>query len=71
MTSELKIPSVYLRRIVDAYRGEIACGRAPEVALNYAAAIYLQSHPCAPVGETRTLIRAAVTVAGRPTRSQS
>ena len=49
-----------LRKATDAYALEVSLGRTPNVALNYATAIYVQSHPTIQAGDARALIRAAI-----------
>lgn len=49
-----------LRLATDAYAIEIALGRAPDIALNYATAVYVQRHPMIQAWDARALIRAAL-----------
>ncbi|NKB59124.1 MAG: hypothetical protein GKS00_22585 [Alphaproteobacteria bacterium] len=49
-----------LRKATDAYALEVSLGRTPNVALNYAAAVYVQSHPTIQAGDARAMIRAAI-----------
>lgn len=49
-----------LRLAADAYAIEVALGRAPMVALNYATAVYVQRHPLIQAADARALIRAAI-----------
>ena len=49
-----------LRQAADAYAVEVASGRAPTMALNYATAVYVQRHPLIQAADARALIRAAI-----------
>jgi hypothetical protein len=49
-----------VRYATDAYAIEIALGRTPNVALNYATAVYVERHPLIQAGDARALIRAAI-----------
>ena len=49
-----------LRHATDAYAIEIAMGRTPYVALNYATAVYVECHPQIQAGDARDLVRAAI-----------
>ena len=49
-----------LRLATDAYAIEVAFGRAPDVALNYATAVYVERHPTIQAWDARALIRAAI-----------
>ncbi len=49
-----------VRLATDAYAIELALGRAPNVALNYATAVYVQRDPLMPASEARALISAAI-----------
>jgi len=49
-----------IRLAADAYVVELALGRAPSVALNYATAVYVQRHPLIQAADARALIRAAI-----------
>lgn len=53
-------PADDLRVAADAYTVEVELGRTPNVALNYATAVYLQRHPAIQAGDARALIRAAI-----------
>ena len=49
-----------LRRATDAYALEIAFGRPPNVALNYATAVYVERQPGIQAWDARALVRAAI-----------
>ena len=49
-----------LRLATDAYAVEVALGREPAIALNYATAVYVQRHPLIQAADARALIRAAI-----------
>ena len=49
-----------LRAATDAYAIEIGLGRAPDMALNYAAAVYVERDPAIQAWDARALIRAAI-----------
>ena len=49
-----------LRIATDAYAIEIALGRAPDMALNYATAVYVERYPAIQAWDARALIRAAI-----------
>ena len=49
-----------LRRATDAYALEIAFGRSPNVALNYATAVYVERQPAIRAWDARALVRAAI-----------
>lgn len=49
-----------LRHATDAYALEVAFGRAPDVALNYVTAVYIQRQPSIQAWDARALVRAAI-----------
>jgi hypothetical protein len=51
-----------LQFATDAYAIELAHGRTQNVALNYAAAVYVQRHPLIKARDARAMIRAAISI---------
>ena len=49
-----------LRLATDAYAIEVAFGRPPDVALNYATAVYVERQPEIQAWDARALVRAAI-----------
>jgi len=49
-----------LRRATDAYALEVAFGRPPDVALNYARAVYVEQQPGIQTWDALALVRAAI-----------